>query len=351
MRHDGMEKEIALETVIAYPLTPKVSIVMPVLNGQKYIAEAIESIVAQSYRNFELIVIDDGSTDATRERVRAFEGDCQIRYVRHAAPLGIPSSMNDGVRHATGELIAFLDHDDAWFPEFLQTQVSYLLEHPDVKMVHCDFQTIDPQGNIIEASVAQCRGRTRPSGRIFPQLFMHSLVCGNAVLVYKECFTRLGMFDESLRWGDYLMWMRIARHYRIDYVPKVMTKYRQHPSQSTRSSSVARAHEESVGLQAIHKILKEFPEVRQELGETLIRRRIASLYADVAYSSLSNGDSVNARRCAVKALASWKTDPRYYVLYAASWLQPSWFTAVRDGWRRFRQVVGRKPANLNQRTI
>jgi glycosyltransferase involved in cell wall biosynthesis len=121
----------------------KVSVVMAVLNGERFIDEAIQSIVDQTYKNCEIVVVDDGSTDGTRDRVWSFGDRIEIRYVRHDAPMGIAASMNDGVRHATGDLIAFLDHDDSWFPDFLETQTNYLCAHPDVGMVHSDFQTID----------------------------------------------------------------------------------------------------------------------------------------------------------------------------------------------------------------
>src|ERR1035437_46765 len=103
-------------------MKPKVSVIMPVLNGERFIAEAVESVLAQTYSRYELIVIDDGSTDGTPERVASYRGKLELQYVRHAERQGIAASMNDGVRHATGDLIAFLDHDDAWFPEFLETQ-------------------------------------------------------------------------------------------------------------------------------------------------------------------------------------------------------------------------------------
>src|SRR4029077_3221779 len=127
--------------------------------------------------------------------------------------------------------------------------------------------------NVLEASVATSRGRTRPSGRVFPQLFLDSFIVGNSVLIRRECFDKLGIFDESLRWGDYHMWMRIARHYKVDYVPKVLTKYRQHPTQSTRSTFTSQPDSDSVGLQAIKKLLERYPEIHQELGKRTIRRR------------------------------------------------------------------------------
>ncbi len=314
-------------------MKPKVSIIMPVLNGERYIAEAIESILAQTYTNYELIVVDDGSTDRTSAVVQSFGDRLELEYVSHLLPQGIAPSMNDGVRHASGDLIAFLDHDDAWFPEFLETQVDYLNRHPDVAMVHSDFQTVDVQGVILEASVAACRKRKRPSGHVFRELFLDSFIVGNSVLIRKECFERLGLFDESLRWGDYHMWMRIARHYRVDYVPKVLTKYRQHPSQSTRTASDNVA---PVALQAIDKIIGEYPAVRRELGSQVIRRRRASLYFDAAYAWWIRRAARQCRSCLAHAIASWPWNWRYYAMYAACLLPPSQSMAARDAWRRLR---------------
>jgi hypothetical protein len=203
-------------------------------------------------------------------------------------------------------------------------------------MVHSDFQTIDVEGNIIEESVAARRGRRRPSGRVFPQLFMDSFIVGNSVLIRRECFTRLGMFDESLRWGDYHMWLRIARHYEIDYVDRVLTRYRQHPSQSTRNTTVQRPDDPPVGLVVIEKILKTYPEARLELGDTAIRRRKASFYFDLAYGWYSRGERANARVCVRRALSLWPTNSRYLMLYIATLVPQSQSRAARAAWHRLR---------------
>jgi glycosyltransferase involved in cell wall biosynthesis len=318
---------------------PKVSVVMPVLNGKRFIGEAVASIVAQTYRNYELVLVDDGSTDGTYDEVKRLFPKLNLKYVRHAEPQGIPRSMNDGIRHASGDLIAFLDHDDSWFPDFLEVQAAYLQAHPEVAMVHSDFQTTDVDSNILEDSVARCRKRNRPSGYVFPQLFHDCFICGNTVLIHKECLERTGGFDERLRWGDYLMWMRLSRHYRIDYTPKVLTRYRQHPSQSTRSGLVRQAVQEPVGLQALKYILEEYPEIRKELGERTVRRRMALLYFEFAYIWFTNGELPNARSALAKAIRLSPVNARYHLLYAASLLRPSQAMALREGWHRLRRLA------------
>jgi len=318
-------------------MAPKVSIVMPVQNGEKYIGVAIESILAQKYDNHELVIVDDGSIDRTAELVESFRHKLSLKYVRHEVTRGIAPSMNDGVRNAAGQFISFLDHDDAWFPEFLETQVGYLQEHTDVGMVHSDFQTIDTEGHVIEPSVAACRGRRRPSGCVFPELFMDSFIVGNSVLIRRECFERLGLFDESLRWGDYHMWLRIARNYQVDYVPKVLTQYRQHPTQSTRSPG-GRPDEDPVALLAIRKILELYPEIRQELGPRMIQRRIASFYFDLGYNWYTKGEFSNARVCLRRALRLWPWRPGFLALYTSTMLGPAKATAMRKAWRRIRGI-------------
>lgn len=303
-------------------MKPNVSIIMPVLNGEKYIGEAIGSILAQTYTDYELIVVDDGSTDSTPALLQQFSARLRLTCVRHAKPMGIAPSVNDGIRHAQGNFIAFLDHDDFWFPEFLAVQVGYLEHRPEVGMVHSDFQTVDSERTVIESSVATCRNRQRPSGSVFRRLFMDSFIVGNSVVIRKECFDRLGLFDETLRWGDYHMWLRIALHYHVDYVDRVLTAYRQHSTQGTRDTSARNPREEPIPMAAIRKLLEQFPDIRRELGETTIRRRMGSFYFDHAYAWWSSGESGNARICLQQALRSWPTNSKYIALYAMCLLPP-----------------------------
>jgi glycosyltransferase involved in cell wall biosynthesis len=314
----------------------KVSIIMPVLNGERYITEALDSIVAQTYKNYELVAVNDGSTDRTRDLLYQYADKIALRYVHHPTRQGITASMNDGIRNSGGEYVTFLDHDDLWLPEFLGTHVQHLEAHPDVGMVHCDFQTIDSNGNVIEESVARGRDRLRPSGWVFRQLFMDSFIAASSALIRKECFDRLGVFNETLHWGDYHMWLRIARHYQIDYCPKVMEKYRQHGGQSTQTYNGQPAGKESVAMLAIKELLNAYPEIRQELGEKTIRRRMAMLYFDMAYNWLWRGAPHNARICAGQAIRRWPVRPGYYALYAVSLLPPSGARAVRRGWHWLR---------------
>ena len=316
----------------------KVSIIMPVLNGEQYIVEALDSILAQTYGNYELVAVDDGSTDRTREILHEYGKKLELRYVHHPACKGIARSVNDGIKNSTGEYITFLDHDDVWCPDLLETHATYLDAHPDVGMVHSDFQTIDRDGNVIEESVARCRNRKRPSGHVFRDLFMDSFIAASSTMIRKECFDRLGGFDETLHWGDYHLWLRIARFYKIDYCQKVLTKYRQHGGQSTRSYDGQPPDKQSVAMIAIEKLLETYPEIREELGSKTIRRRMGMLYFDMAYNWLWRGAPRNARICLRQAIRHWPTNPDYYITYVLSLLPPSGARAMRQGWHRVRGI-------------
>jgi hypothetical protein len=220
-------------------------------------------------------------------------------------------------------------------------------------MAHSDFQTIDPDGKVVEPSVAFCRDRVRPSGWVFRDLFMDSFIAASTVLIRKSVLDHLGGFDEALYWGDYHLWMRIARHYKIDYTPEVLTKYRQHGGQSTRNLKTDRPDAESVAMLAIKSILELYPEVRKELGETVIRRRMAMLYFDMAYSWLWSGAPANARACLRRAIRLWPSNLTFYSAYLISFLPIQTARALRTAWRRLRAAFsphGYRPDQYEART-
>ncbi len=317
---------------------PKVSVVMPVLNGERYIAEAVESVLDQNYpsSSIELIVVNDGSTDGTVRLLEKYQG--RVNCVHHQRNLGIARSVNDGVNAATGDLISFLDSDDGWLPDFLKTQVDYLLKHPDVAMVHSDFMTIDENGAVLEASVAKCRNRgVRPSGYIFPQLFMDSLICGNTVLIRKKCFDELGGFDQNLRMGDYDLWLRIAKNYKIDYVDQVLTKYRQHTSQTHRNLAQERKASlppaKSCAVETLEKILQLYPETLNEVGSDKVRQRLATLNMDAAIAWYNKGIFKNARKCLFGAIGCRPFHVRQYAFLLLCYLKPehAWTLHKKEG--------------------
>jgi len=215
----------------------KVTAIVPAYNAERYISGAIESVLGQTYKNIDLIVIDDGSTDRTGEVVRRY-GD-QVRYIRQEN--GGPSkARNTGIRAADSELIAFLDADDVWLSDKIQAQIDLLEDNPDLGLVFCDAEFMDEKGRsdgsvwkqrgCYEAMVAESRRLAHP----FATVMMMDCILPSAVLVRRVCLEKSGLFDESLRYTEHggvedkdLM-LRIALTSEMGCVPRMLMKRLRH---------------------------------------------------------------------------------------------------------------------------
>ncbi|HEY2374034.1 MAG TPA: glycosyltransferase [Gaiellaceae bacterium] len=198
-------------------------VVMPAYNAGEYIAEAIESVLAQTHGDLELFVVDDGSTDETREVVASFR-DGRVNYL-HRDHGGPSAARNTGIRASGALFVAFLDADDRWRPDKLAAQIDMLNREPSVGLVHGFQLTIDARG----APVVERRGGLR--GYVFDALLGGNLVTGSAsvAVVRRSALERLGTFREDLPVAeDWEMWLRIARKYAFDHVPEILVEVRAH---------------------------------------------------------------------------------------------------------------------------
>lgn len=207
----------------------KVSIVIPVFNGADYLAQAIDSALAQSYGNTEVIVVNDGSTDggATESIARAY-GE-RVRYF--CKPNGhVASALNFGIAHMQGDYFSWLSHDDLYHPDKIACQVAAAAREGHGTVLYSYFETLDVRSG---ARSAECH-HVAPAGfRLW--LTRGKLLHGCTLLVPRAAFAKCGLFDESLRTTqDYDMWFRIAAHYRFVHVPRVLVTGRMHAAQGSR---------------------------------------------------------------------------------------------------------------------
>jgi glycosyltransferase involved in cell wall biosynthesis len=181
---------------------PDVSVIIPTHNRREWLRDAIASVFAQTYHNFELVVVDDGSTDDTPEVVREFPG---VRYL-HQENRGVSAARNHGVALSRGRLLAFLDSDDVWQPRKLETQVEFFANHPEAHI--CQTEEVWLRNGV---RVNPHNKHRKPSGDIFVQSLQLCLVSPSAVMLRRELFERVGGFDEQLpACEDYDLWLRIA---------------------------------------------------------------------------------------------------------------------------------------------
>lgn len=204
---------------------PKTSIIIPTYQRPQQLRKAIESVLAQSFKDFELIVVDDASNDETEGVVRTFDDD-RIIYMCHSSNRGGGAARNTGLKSAGGEYIAFLDDDDEWLPSKLAKQME-ILEHSDpmVGGVYAGyFKVRYGTEEVMKVTVPTKRGN------IYQELLSQNCIGSTSlVLLKKECFQEIGMFDESLpSFQDYDLWIRISQKFNFEYVGEPLLKYYVH---------------------------------------------------------------------------------------------------------------------------
>lgn len=209
---------------------PRVSIVIPVYNGADYLGEAIDSALAQTYGNLEVVVVNDGSTDGgATERIARGYGD-RIRYV--AKPNGgVATALNAGIDAMTGDYFSWLSHDDLYAPDKVGAQVQALAGVAGDAVAYCAFEEFDPAGRVLRDSLSL------PVFDDPAMAVLETVLHGCALLVPRRCFEVAGRFDPALRTTqDNDLWLRIAlAGFPFHYVPRVLVRSRQHPGQGSRT--------------------------------------------------------------------------------------------------------------------
>lgn len=200
----------------------RISVIVPSFNSEAYISEAVRSVLAQTWQNWELIIIDDGSTDRTKEMMQPFLEDERIRY--YSKPNGgAASARNCGIRKSNGNLIAFLDSDDFWLPEKLEKQVACFREYPEIGVCGTGMRIIDPEGRILsQGSVPEFHGNP------FPTILEYSLANMTTAMIRRDVLDQAGPFDETLGKApeDYEFWLRVGKYAIFHVMSEPLACYR-----------------------------------------------------------------------------------------------------------------------------
>ena len=288
---------------------PRVSITIPSFNCARYLGRAIDSALAQTYADYEIIVVDDGSTDDTRGVLTRF-GD-KIRYV-YQPNGGLSSARNLALAHASGEFIAYLDADDLWYPHRLQTQVAFLDTHPACGFVHSDVTIIDDDDRVIHRAYNAETRRDVPEGYCALNLLRRCHVQVPSVLERRECIERVGNFDGRLKTAqDYLHWIRIALDgMAVGYIPEPLAMYRR--TASSLSSSPRRVLDDGV---MIFETLLADPAVRRGPGREAVaiaRERLYAFRRELAYLDRVEGRRGHALGHTLRLVRQWPLRPQLY---------------------------------------
>lgn len=276
--------------------SPRVSIIIPVFNGERFLAASLESVQQQTYRDYEVIVVDDGSTDGTKAIVLA--AGAPVRYV-HQPNRGPAAARNTGIQAARGELFCFLDADDAWVPNKLAIQLEFMDRHPHIGMIFSDEEEFDERG-------VQCRSllatsaffsaltQHAPIDGAFQKLLEENFIPTSMVMARKSCFESAGVFDVALRGPeDRDMWSRIAAQHSIAFVPPVLGRKR------IVASSVSRDVEMTLRSRIIMwtKAGRVFPELAPR---RTVNALLEPTYVQLGFLLLEKGRSREARAVALQ---------------------------------------------------
>lgn len=207
---------------------PLVSVVVAAFNREKTIGQAIDSVLAQTGGDYELIVVDDGSTDRTLDILAGYGS--RMRVIRRGRNSGLPSvARNAGMAEAQGRYIAFLDSDDYWYPAKLEKQVGLMETRPDVALSHTFCHVVDENARPLYVR----REKEMPvEGDLFERLIRECFITTSTVMIRKEVLARTGGFDEHpelQRGEDQEFFLRVARDGRIGFVPEVLAAHRKFP--------------------------------------------------------------------------------------------------------------------------
>lgn len=299
---------------------PVVSIIIPTYNRAHLLGRAIQSVLDQTHQDFELIIVDDGSTDNTEEIVRSFS-DERIRYIKHDKNRGGAAARNTGIKAARGEYIAFQDSDDEWLPEKLEKQIRvFETVPPEVGVVYTGFHRLENN----KKTYIPSSKITQKEGYIFSSLLKGNFVTTQAVLVKRECFERAGMFDENLpRLQDWELFIRISKYYHFKCIdePLVISYYQ------PRSISA----DQNALIRALELILeRHFEDLKKD------RRVLASHCLILGHLLCSNGQLKQGRSYLIKAVKAYPLNIKALCAALASLLGQSVYNMTAASYRKIR---------------
>jgi glycosyltransferase involved in cell wall biosynthesis len=273
-------------------MQPEVSVIIPTYNRADYLKKSVQSVLDQTFDDFEIIIINNYSTDNTLDVIHAFNDD-RIKVINFKNDGIIAKSRNQGIMQSVGKYIAFLDDDDLWCPDKLEIQIKYLESHPEFDLVYSNALIIDEHGNKKGLLKNPTKAKT---GKIFLDLLYENFVPVLTVLMKKEIVETNGLLNEdpSVRAAeDYEYWLRASLQYNFGYIDKPLTLYRIH------SEGVSMAINRPLLRQKTLQYLIFNSELPEEYYEE-IANNIERLNSDISVYYWSVSDKLNAKIFAKK---------------------------------------------------
>lgn len=242
---------------------PLISVIISCFNGEKFIGEAIESVLNQVYQNWELIIVDDGSTDSSKKIIKKYISDDRIKLIEHKFNKGIPKTKNTGISAAKGKYISFLDQDDIWLQLKLELQVKcFEVENNNIGVVCTGMIFSDSK---IKPLYIFRGFNDKDQKKLIKTLYLKPTNSSSIMMISQQCFSQIGIFNEDLiGWDDYELLMRIATKFQIKYIKKPLVIKRMHKNNMQKTYMVRNESEKVFDcILALHPFLKKYINIRE----------------------------------------------------------------------------------------
>lgn len=283
-------------------MNPKVSVNLCCYNSEKYLRETLDSIVNQTFKDWELIIINDGSSDSTESIIHEYIKQGYPTIYHYQENKGLGYSRNEALKRSQGEFIAFIDHDDLWMPEKLEKQVP-LFDNPKVGLVYCDCYRIDMKGKIIGLFSDDIYF---PRGLALNKLIEDGAISAlSSLVIRKSAFEKVGFFNHNYNiCEEFDLAIRIAEYFDFDYSELSLAKYRHH------EGNISKNVDESIG--ELLKIIDGFIDRRPDLvsnAKTAIEYARYKFHAKLAIYNFMKGEILTSFKDALEALSNINYNP------------------------------------------
>lgn len=293
---------------------PTVSVCVPAYNEEEYLPVTIESVLDQTFEDFELVVADDGSTDGTRDVVESYaEDDDRVEYV-YQENAGVATAQNTAIEHASGQFVAILEADDLWEPQKLERHVEVMTE-TGADMTHSDAYVVDGDGNVTGTHFEDGPPPRQDDRETFlRELFYRNFVCTPTVVIRNSVIGDRP-FDESYDQShDHDLWVRIAAEHDVRYIDEPLARKRFHGGNLSGNYENATEMREKF----VETTVERYPQLRP-----VAREKRASIYLTLGIHRILDGRRGDGRKALRKSLSYEKTNIETYGAYVLSYLSPS----------------------------
>lgn len=306
---------------------PSVSVIMNCLNSAKYLREAMDSVYAQTLKDWEIIFWDNASTDTSAAIAKSYDG--KVHYFKSESTVPLGKARNLAIEKSSGDYIAFLDCDDIWMPRKLEKQIPLFEKNKNTGLVFCDTVYFNEKGDRYNIY----KNYKPPHGNVFRELFTHYFLSMEAVVIRKKALLSLDeWFDETLHvTEEEELFLRMAKQFELDYVDEPLSKWRMHGESWTHS----RYHLFPVeNEQVLSKFMKKYPDFERDYAREIVLFR-KKIHYQKALSRFNEGNAAEARSLLKNYI---RKDKRILLFYISTFFPHAWFYAAKKLYSRYRYL-------------